>query len=625
LSLGDNGVHAIESGESNASYLSCIIPGIGLNTWAVAEFPILFDYQNIGHAGYNWTFSFYACDNFNIQMSMNGMIVDQNHYILSSAANPVSGNTFDANMTKLNTNVQSIEKLVENMHKSADKILENQNNETILKDYANFVKGIKNYTDVVHAASSASSALSAVVGFVRLIFGGTDPKTSTPPVAYVQQATLTGTMNIQRPLRSVTISAPGAFSFYPANLPWQPYNCPIGILNLKKEPEIRNTTLFERYIHYTGGNALYSWQNGQIAAVYYLSGYSSPTYVYPNEEQQRATNYTERYPGKYIKYKFDEDIVLAKQNIDGLTLKDVKFALVCKPSGTGDRKYKINTRYLAYYYFYNLAGQRYAIPTTNIVYAAIKDGRLIIHKYDEASDEIYFGTPYIPMNQFKGATIEVPEDTDVKLAVLATFQSNIYSDPIIFKTTYNLKKKSAEAALIPKVFHDSEQTNFLFSDYHESTEYTFGYRSVPYMETYTGKKFTLKSGFSGKTGFRATAKDYKGNGNTTFDEYDYNCNHSLRSARMAYNMASKMETADSSDSKNISFYPNPCYGVLFIKLPEGIENAEVKVYNMSGNFIKSYPDVTNESVLDVSSLGKGEYLFTVISKAGAYTQKVFVN
>ncbi len=622
LSLADDGVHAIDSDEKNSSdILTCIIPSIGLNSWAVGEFPVLFDPKNVGGATYNWTLSFYACDNFNIQMSLNGTLMPidaQNLYTLSSSSNPVSGSTFNAGLTTFNTRAQSVEKLIENMHKSADKILENNNNETFLKDYANLVKSVKNYTDIIHAVSSASSALSSIFGFARMFLGGTDPTKSTPPVAYIQQASLSGTLTIQRPLRSATLSVPGAFSYYPSNLPWQPYNCPVGILNLKKEPTIKLTTPYDRYAHATSKTAL-----GNDTYIYSLDGYPSPLTIPKNINL--SDNYPEKYPGRYIKYKFDEDIVIAKQEISGLTLKDIRFALVCKPTGTGTRKYKINTPYISCHNFFDLSGRLYAVPATNVVYKAIKEGKLIVHKYDETNDEIYFGTPYIPMNQFKGVTIEVPEDTGIQLAVLATFQSDKYDDLIIFKTVYNVKKNpNPETANSSKVFIDWEQLNFRYSDYYETTKYELN--NSPNSSTYTGKQIILKPGFKGTNGFHATARDYKGNGNTIIDSYNYYCDNSLRSS-LNEEWEEEVTDVDHVDSNLslIEIYPNPCYGILFVKLPENVQSVRIEIYNLSGKKVKSYTDINNDSVLDVSSLSKGNYVFNIITANKVYSRKIVIN
>ena len=163
------------------------------------------------------------------------------------------------------------------------------------------------------------------------------------------------------------------------------------------------------------------------------------------------TGYTQKYPGKFVKYKLDADITLTTQAIPGLTLEDVRFAIVCKPNGTGDRKYSITDRYLAYHAFYDLNGRRYDIPSENPVYKALEEGRFIVHRYGE-SDNIYFGTPFMDKDQLKGVVVEVPEDTDVKLGVVARFHSDQYDEPIIFKARNNNRYKKKAFPFTGRLF-----------------------------------------------------------------------------------------------------------------------------------------------------------------------------
>ena len=625
LAMIDNGINAIESNKDNLSeYVSCIMPGVGLNNWAIAEFPVLFDNKHLGLSNYQWKIDFYAIDQFNLNLTINGTakpMNDQSFYTLTSLGNPVSGNTFStatAGLTKLTTNVQSIEKLVENMHKSADKILENQNNENFLKDYANTVKSIKNYTDVIHAVSSGASTLSAIAGFVKTIFGITDPAKSTPPVAYNLEGVITGNMTIQRPLRGAILSIPGSYSYFPPNLPWQPYNCPIGIINLQKEPTRKRTTPYSRFGNNDNGNTSPGSKNGKPGL--YNVAECPGNWIYASAAiPELCTSCSPKYSGKYIEYKLDEDIVLAKQNIEGLTLLDVKFALVCKPSGSGDRKYSINTPYIASHYFYSTNGTRYVVKTPNIVYKKIKEGQLIIHKYDIDNDEVYFGTPYVPMNQFKGVTIDVPEDTDVKLGVLATFRSDKYNDLILFKTTYNIKDDPNPVTASPYMAGGYEQVVFPFSNYYETNQYQLS--NSPNSSHYVGKQIVLKPGFRGVSGFHATARDNKGNGNTVINSYGYNCENSMRSSQSV----EEMTDIEDIEEPQINLYPNPCYGVLFIKLPGNDSSAKVNVYTLSGHLMRSYAHVTNESTLDVSGLSKGSYIFQIQTPKGNYECKVVIN
>lgn len=76
----------------------------------------------------------------------------------------------------------------------------------------------------------------------------------------------------------------------------------------------------------------------------YLGGYPGYPALLGGGTHNVLTNYEQKYPGKIKKYKFDDDIILAQQRIIlGLSLMNIQFAIVCKPNGTGDRKYSIKS------------------------------------------------------------------------------------------------------------------------------------------------------------------------------------------------------------------------------------------------------------------------------------------
>lgn len=72
---------------------------------------------------------------------------------------------------------------------------------------------------------------------------------------------------------------------------------------------------------------------------------------------------------------------------------------------------------------------------------------------------------------------------------------------------------------------------------------------------------------------------------------------------------------------NIVFYPNPVNDILSIKLSEGLNLQEVKVYSLSGkNVMKS-----NKSTLDFSRLSKGFYLVKIITDKGVSGKRIIKN
>jgi hypothetical protein len=68
--------------------------------------------------------------------------------------------------------------------------------------------------------------------------------------------------------------------------------------------------------------------------------------------------------------------------------------------------------------------------------------------------------------------------------------------------------------------------------------------------------------------------------------------------------------AENSEDKHIVLYPNPTNG--FVKI-EGIEPAEVQVYNAVGQMVKTVRGTNN---IDVSSLAEGVYLLRITDADG---------
>ena len=65
----------------------------------------------------------------------------------------------------------------------------------------------------------------------------------------------------------------------------------------------------------------------------------------------------------------------------------------------------------------------------------------------------------------------------------------------------------------------------------------------------------------------------------------------------------------------IKVYPNPTNGTVTI---DGLEVAEVKVYNILGQLVKE----TKENVIDLSEQEAGTYLLKVITPSGVVTKQI---
>lgn len=72
-------------------------------------------------------------------------------------------------------------------------------------------------------------------------------------------------------------------------------------------------------------------------------------------------------------------------------------------------------------------------------------------------------------------------------------------------------------------------------------------------------------------------------------------------------------------SKNIQISPNPSNGLIFVN---GIENAEVQVFNTAGQMIANQQISKNQNTLDISNQMNGVYFVKIKTNLGTITRKV---
>ena len=609
---------------SDNALMSVVIRDVGVKNWGAADFPILYDNNILDSkfASKKWVFKFYGCNNYNIHLK-GTQTTDPGQlgqHSITASTSAVSSNSFNAQYANYNKQIQSSAKMLQDMQNSVKTI---DTTWSILKDYKHIVNGMKNIGGVVTALAGISSAVGAVIGFVNIINGTFDESASTTPVAVTQYLALDGTMDIQQYLGGNTLSIPGVSgSYFPQGLAYQPFNCPMGTISLQKTPNIRATTAYEKYGYYQS-NLSYGWQSGQLIEICGLSSYPC---LYTTGAHPVITTYTTKYPGKFVKYKFDDDIVLTRQKLNGLQLLDVSVAIVCKANGTNDRKYNIYDKYFAYNAFWDISGHEFYLPLENPVYTALNDGRFIIHKFDEANNEVYFGTPFMTMNSLKGVVIEVPEDTEVKLAILARFSSNNYTLPIIFKASYNLNPV-IEPAQMSQVFFSQEQTNFKFTDYY-NTPYNLTLNSSNNTQN-TACVIKMIPGFIGNNGFVAKALPFKkgtDTGNTIINDINFNCSSTFKDAMISNNINTVTHVSDivKNNDKPILF-PNPTKGVLTIQSNGDVINM-ITVFDITGKAVMKINNINvSRKNIDLSVLQEGIYLIYLHVGNKSYSERVVIS
>lgn len=82
-------------------------------------------------------------------------------------------------------------------------------------------------------------------------------------------------------------------------------------------------------------------------------------------------------------------------------------------------------------------------------------------------------------------------------------------------------------------------------------------------------------------------------------------------------------TNPSKRFSEVTIYPNPSSGVLFVKLNEYDSNANIKIYDTSGNIVFNRKNINN-GLFQVSDLRSGIYFINVNSNRFNYTSKILV-
>lgn len=593
--------------------ISVVIPFVAPDNWCSADFPIFFD-QNINNSKYNykkWVFKFYGCENYQIHLKGQEVLASNEQHTISGSKSGISTNRFDATHAKLHKQLETNDKFMEQMQKSVTSI--DSASPHFLQGYKLVVKSLKPLDDIFSAATSISSGIGAVLGFLKVVNGTFDQQNSVAPVAVTQYIELEGSMDIVYNLGGNTLKIPGVNGIYFPSVNWSPFNCSMGHMNLSKTPSIRKTTPYDKYQLDGDNDGTILTDGTNPTKVLYYKTYP-PFYIKANQPPVIG------YLGKFVKYKFQDDNVVAINNIPGLSLIDIKFALVVKLTGTGSEKFDITKKYILLK-FWDDTPREWHIPVVNPVYKALNDGMLKIYKFDEDNDEIYIGTPELPINKLKDIVIEVPEKSEIMLRVIALFSSTYYDNPIVFQANYKMHEV-LENANISRLVWGWEQTNYHWTDYYtgDINIELSGTKTT----SFTGGQINLSPNFEGNHGFEAIPIDiYPSRGNTQINYYPYTCTNNLKSSTFQDNEIYDDESLFSE--KLFTLYPNPSNGRLTIStklLSDEILN--IKVTNLMGVVIFNENNI-NQSVvkLNLTDIKPGLHIIQItLTNNKTYTKKV---
>jgi hypothetical protein len=501
-------------------------------------------------------------------------------------------NKINAYNTRIKEGVKSAQELNETLEGLANKI--SSSSPAFLQNHK---AGLLEASDELGKVFKKITSVSKTVGVVMDLFeafSGKDPEssTSTTPEATTYELSLQGTMDIQEVLNGTTIKIPGVqLPTGQQNPPIYYYDCPMGVFNLKSTPVIQSTTSYER------------------TACPGISGY----YIYQVPQPVYSG-----YSGYYRKYKLNSDIQVAVNNVPGMTLTDIKFAIVCRPSG-----YNITDQIITVNTFYNSLGQATNIPLANPVYNDLQSGRLIVHKFDQDNNTVIFGSPYLDKNCIKGYTLEVPENTNVQLAVIAVFNGT--TDPVIFKATYNFDVQEVSPADSRRC-GSNEQSTFPYSSYFTGSLSPVSLSNHPNSSPYIAPYITMTPGFQGTPGFSAIPQGYP-----TICVGNTGINYSAEPSSCGNSQGQRVAQLDVLDKpvESVSIYPNPTLGKFNLNFNyDKDKSIEVNVFNAMGREIYSSNLGSigiGQVEIDLSSEAVGMYMVKIKSNNDITYEKVILN
>ncbi len=588
---------------SDDDMITTIIPQAGTDSWGVAEFPIFFDAYIRGNGtgedkfkGSRWEFNFWAINNYNIKPADSDVmdpIQNGQHYIVGNSSKwpQTEGSSFDAVNAQLVKDIGDFATLAKAMTSSAKDI--DTTSPKFLQDYKSAASSLESF------ATSVSSKVAIVAAFVKFFkgfFGDEEKNSATQPKATTEQISLKGTMTLALHLGGTTLKVLGV-NPNPNDPPllWQPFDCPIGYLNLKKTPLL---SVSKDYVRYPYNSNFPNWDGTQSA-----------------------------YNGTFRKYKLEEDIEIVFNNqIPGAVLEDIKFAFVFNPNGKGPTSfnkgsekgtlYRIQDEYISWHWMEDNFGEVQIIGLKNPVYDALNKGYFIVHSFNSSdATKTYYGTPFINMNMLKNITFELPSFTDVSLAVLAKIKLNNYSEPIIIKKYY---KVDFQYLTVPvyrgKDFFMKNLTEqlccFPLSEYYQcEIKKTL---STPSTSSYTASEILLVPNFIGNPNFLAIGgQPYPTLGNTiiSYPPVVFDCYSVLKSTKNSLiSDTSACSLLQSEIIVNLS--PNPTSG--YFEISSNEEICSIEIINSIGNVIRHDANIYSKKLsLDVSDLKNGIYFLRI--------------
>jgi hypothetical protein len=365
------------------------------------------------------------------------------------------------------------------------------------------------------------------------------------------------------PLITANIDIPGSARVNPL------YNCPLGIISNTTALDIKNTSDFR-----------------------YQTEFKSVSEVNNTNE-----NLNINYRGTFCKFRVDNTPTFSFNSSSGLTLVDLKCAVMMEPSVTDPSNpnfYSTTDKYA--FKFKLLPFQKY-ICMLNPLYRQLNELKSL-KVYDKLPNGTYkIGSEYMSPECLKGFTFEAPVHTNVYLSFIATFSRPNSTTPIVIKQEYKTNGTWINTGPNVTLSTWQEYPYFYYSDY-----------------------------FNNNSDIASANNTYNCTG-TTGSVVSYsapaNCNSSQQ-FRVA-----QLPDAPEEVIEPLLVFPNPNSGTFNISLNfKELGSTQISIYNGTGYVImnKNLNEIdVHTEIIELDESAQGFYIIKVVHNGNEFYKKVTIN
>lgn len=298
-------------------------------------------------------------------------------------------------------------------------------------DFTNFLTGISRYAPVV--GKYLDVAIGAFDFFSSKPNAGPQQVVVMPTITH-GTISLTGTIRTEKPVEPIVIGLPGTNQTNAAYKPY--YNCPLGVVGLEKEPQlsIRKWSEARKYYSLLKTRDANSWYVVRTSTAY----------------------------DKYKSIKIDDDLKIAINAKADVELVEIKAALCGRIRKTVDGEnpsYLLTTSFTDNEFYNPSTNKKMSNPYRYFKWTNFLNDNFYQLTSMDKDGFAEFSTPFIDIQNFKGTSFTVREETDVYLKIFVTLKAKdaeVESTPIVFSAKYSLSEPLTEVDNIDKPFPFTE-------------------------------------------------------------------------------------------------------------------------------------------------------------------------